>query len=190
MSAPPRSPTTGCSRPACCAPTAAAARGARRGLPALADHRPAGVPLPHPHQNRPLERAERRRAGRLHADEPHIEQICQKLSAWSREHHGKVLGFVEKYSENQEGEPDDLNRDLFAEKRKGSLALLRDLHDLWLLTQEVQLCWTVIHQAALGLRDEELKAALDYCFSGTKRQTEWLLGRIKQAAPQTLLVAE
>jgi hypothetical protein len=125
-----------------------------------------------------------------HRDEPDIEQMCQKFSAWSRNHHGQILGFVEKYSEEQEDEPDKLKRDLFARNRSGALALLRDLHDLWLLTQQVQLCWTVIRQAALGLRDEDLKACATYCAARTKRQTDWLLGRVKQAAPQTLLVAE
>ena len=125
-----------------------------------------------------------------HRDEPDIEQICRKFSAWSREHRGRVLPFVAKYSEEHSGEPDDLRRDLFAEKRRGSLALLRDLHDLWLLTQEAQLCWTVIRQATLALRDEELKATCEYCSPRSQRQTEWLLGRIKQAAPQTLLVAK
>jgi hypothetical protein len=124
-----------------------------------------------------------------HRDEPDIEQICAKLSAWSREHHGKLQPFVEKYSKEKSDEPEDLRRELFSEKRSGSLALLRDLHDVWLLSQEVQLCWTVIQQGALGLRDEDLKAAHDYCYPRTKRQTDWLLGRIKQAAPQTLLVA-
>jgi hypothetical protein len=125
-----------------------------------------------------------------HKDEPDIEQMCQKLSAWSREHRGKVLGFVKKYSEEKDSEPADLMSDLFTKKRSGSLALLRDLHDLWLLTQEVHLCWIVIRQAALGLRDEELKACYEFCNTRTKRQGEWLLSRIKQAAPQILLVAE
>lgn len=127
---------------------------------------------------------------RKHRDEPDIEQMCQKLSAWSREHRGRIMPFVAKYSEEQSREPDHLKRDLFAEKRSGSLALLRDLHDLWLLTQEVQLCWTVIQQATLALRDEDLKATGAFCSARTKRQTDWLLGRIKQAAPQALVVAE
>ncbi|QJX47729.1 molybdopterin oxidoreductase [Hymenobacter taeanensis] len=124
-----------------------------------------------------------------HKDEVDIEQVCLKLSAWSREHHGRIMPFVEKYSEDHESEPASLKRDLFTKKRRGSLALLRDLHDLWLLTQEAQLCWIVIRQAALGLRDEDLKSCYQFCNTRTKRQAEWLLGRIKQAAPQTLLVA-
>ena len=125
-----------------------------------------------------------------HKDEPDIEQMCQKLSGWSREHRGRIMPFVKKYSEEKSSEPKDLKRELFSEKRRGSLALLRDLHDLWLLTQEVQLCWIVLHQATLALRDEALKAACEFCSTRTKRQTDWLLGRIKQAAPQTLVVAE
>lgn len=70
---------------------------------------------------------------RKHRDEVDIEQMYQKLSAWSREHHGKVMAFVEKYSKEKSDEPKDLRRELFSEKRSGSLALLRDLHDLWLL---------------------------------------------------------
>lgn len=100
------------------------------------------------------------------------------------------MPFVAKYTEEQSSKPKDLKRDLFSERRSGPMALLRDLHDVWLLTQEVQLGWTVIVQAALGLRDEDLKATYDYCNARTKRQTEWLLGRIKVAAPQILLVAD
>lgn len=124
-----------------------------------------------------------------HKDEPDIEQMCQKLSAWSREHRGKLVPFLQRYSEDQSNEPARLKQELFATPRSGSLGLIRDLHDLWLLTQEVQLCWTIIDQASLALRDEELKAVSDFCAARTKRQTDWLLGRIKQAAPQALVVA-
>jgi hypothetical protein len=35
----------------------------------------------------------------------------------------------------------------FSKVRRGELALLRDLHDLWLLATEAQICWTLL---ALG----------------------------------------
>ncbi len=73
--------------------------------------------------------------------------------------------------------------------RQGSLALLRDLHDLWLMANEVQLCWTVLEQAAQALRDEELEQVCQECGKETKRQTSFFLTRIKQAAPQALVVA-
>ncbi|OON69228.1 molybdopterin oxidoreductase [Hymenobacter sp. CRA2] len=125
---------------------------------------------------------------RHHHDEPDIEQMCQKLSAWSREHRGKLVPYLQRYAEKRSSEPSRLKQQLFAPPRSGGLGLIRDLHDLWLLTQEAQLCWTVIHQAALALRDEDLKATCEFCSSRTTRQTDWLLSRIKQAAPQALIV--
>jgi hypothetical protein len=126
---------------------------------------------------------------RHHHAEPDIEQMCQKLSAWSREHRGRLVPYRQRYREADSPEPAQLKQLRLAAPRRGALGLIRDLHDLWLLTQEVQLCWTVIQQATLALRDEELKATCEFCSARTKRQADWLLGRIKQAAPQALVVA-
>ena len=125
-----------------------------------------------------------------HGDEPDVFQTCQLLAAWSRQHVEALKPFVARYSEKKNDEPDQLTRTLFDQPRKGSLALLRDLHDLWLLANEVQLCWIVLLQAAQALRDEELQSACEQFSTQTKRQINWLLTRIKQAAPQSLVVAE
>jgi hypothetical protein len=53
----------------------------------------------------------------------------------------------------------------------------------------VDTTWTVVKQAALALRDEELLDVVGRCESQTKLQGDWLNTRIKQAAPQALLVA-
>ncbi|MGV3502396.1 MAG: molybdopterin oxidoreductase [Adhaeribacter sp.] len=123
-----------------------------------------------------------------HGDEVDIYQVCQLLAGWSAAHQQGLQPFIARYSEEKSKEPDRLTRVLFEEPRSGSLALLRDLHDLWLLANEVQLCWTVLLQAAQGLRDEELKQACQEYNQETSRQIRWLLTRIKQAAPQTLIV--
>ena len=73
---------------------------------------------------------------------------------------------------------------LFHQPRTGSLALLRDLHDLWLLTNEVHLCWVVLFQAAQGLRDAQLRDICQQLSVETDRQLTWLITRIKQAAPR------
>ena len=125
-----------------------------------------------------------------HADEPDVFQICQLLASWSDQHVEELRPFVKTYSEDKSNEPDRLSRTLFDEPRRGSLALLRDMHDLWLLANEVELCWIVIHQAALALRDKTLQATCEKLSRETKRQTAWLLTRIRQAAPQSLVVAD
>lgn len=124
-----------------------------------------------------------------HQDEPDIEETCQLLALWSRLHVEQLKPLVERYSEDKSDEPERLNQALFTEPRSGSLALMRDLHDLWLLANEVQLCWMVLDQASKALRDRDLESVCSQCSEQTKRQLTWLLQRIRQAAPQTLVVA-
>jgi hypothetical protein len=124
-----------------------------------------------------------------HGDEPDIMQTCQLLGSWSQQHVEALKPFIDRYSEEKSDEPERLTQTLFEEPRSGSLALLRDLHDLWLLANEVQLCWIVLDQAAKALRDQELESTCSQLSSQTKRQITWLFTRIKQAAPQALVVA-
>lgn len=126
---------------------------------------------------------------RHHGDEPDITQTCELLASWSKQHIELLQPLIERYLEEKNDEPERLSQTLFAEPRTGSLALLRDLHDLWLLANEVQLCWTVLDQAAKALRDRQLESTCSQCSQNTKRQISWLMTRIKQAAPQALVVA-
>ncbi|WP_110887979.1 molybdopterin oxidoreductase [Deinococcus yavapaiensis] len=130
-----------------------------------------------------------RKVARHHRDEPDVEQTCLLLAAWSEKHLKFLRPLVEKYGEEKNPEPDDLEVALFHGPRTGSLGLLRDLHDLWLMSNEVQLCWTVLEQAAQALRDDDLERVCKECGKETKRQTAFFLTRIKQAAPQALVVA-
>ena len=75
-------------------------------------------------------------------------QTCQLLASWSEKHLGQLKPLVQKYGEQKSPEPENLETALFHGPRQGSLGLLRYLHDVWLLTQQVQLCWTVLKQAA------------------------------------------
>ena len=124
-----------------------------------------------------------------HGDEPDIYQTCQLLASWSQEAIASLKPLIERYSEEKNDEPERLSQILFVEPRTGSLALVRDLHDLWLLANEVQLCLGVLDQAAKALRDLELEAFCQQFSQQTKRQLNWLHARIQQAAPQALVVA-
>ncbi len=125
-----------------------------------------------------------------HQDEPDIGGVCHLQASWSHQHVERIKPLNEKYREQKNDEPERLHQSLFEGTRSGSLALLRDLHDLWLLANEIHLCWLVLDQAAKALRDEQLEAACLECDKQTERQLAFLLTRIKQSAPQTLVVAE
>jgi hypothetical protein len=127
-----------------------------------------------------------------HNDEPDIFFTCQMLAKWSERHVEAIEPFRKKYFEHagKTKEAERLNQVLFKDPRKGALALLRDLHDLWLLTKEIEISWKVILQGAKALRDKELISTCLSLAAETKRQSDWLQTRIKQAAPQILIVAE
>lgn len=131
-----------------------------------------------------------RKIAKQHGDEPDIAANCTMLASWSDKLVMDLQVFVDKYGEEKDDEPDRLMSVLFVEPRTGSLALLRDLHDLWLMSKEAALCCIVLKQAAMGLRDKELLTVCNTMENQTKRQTAWLLTRIKSAAPQTLIAAE
>lgn len=125
-----------------------------------------------------------------HGDEPDVFQTCHLLASWSENRVKDLEPFVKRYGEEKNNEPDKLLQTLFDKPRKGSLALLRDLHDLWLIANEAILCSIILRQAADGLRDKALSNTCDDIEHLSKRQLSWLLTRMKSAAPQTLIVAE
>jgi ferredoxin-nitrate reductase len=123
-----------------------------------------------------------------HQAEPDIGAICQLLAEFSREHTNLLKPSIERYGEKQEHEADALLDVLQPSSHDNPLSLLRDLHDCWLLVQESHISFIVLTQAAKALRDEQLLQALNQIASHNKRQRAWLKTRIKQAAPQTLIV--
>jgi hypothetical protein len=51
------------------------------------------------------------------------------------------------------------------------------------------MAWTVIGQAAQGVRDRELLDVVNSCENETANQLKWIRTRMKVAAPQALIVA-
>jgi hypothetical protein len=130
-----------------------------------------------------------REVATAHRDDADVFHLCQMLAGQCDQHAEKLKPFVDRYGEEAPEEPERLHNDLFGGTRTGGLGLLRDLHDLCLMATEVDLAWTVIKQAAQGNRDKELFAAVTACEGETAIQIKWLRTRIKEAAPQALLVA-
>lgn len=122
-----------------------------------------------------------------HEIEPDIVSTCHLLAGWSMQHVKQLAPIVEKYGEQKEEEPDNLLSTLFHGPRKGGLGLMRDLHDVWLLSQEARFAWTIVLQSALALRDKDMEAICTTCGNETDRQIAWLRTRVKQAAPQALV---
>ena len=130
-----------------------------------------------------------RKVGEGYAAEADVYHTCHALAKQCDAHAEGIRPFVERYGEERDEEPERLYHDLFDEIRGGSLGLLRDLHDLYVMANFCDMAWTMIGQAAQGAGDRELLEVVGTCEGETTIQIKWLKTRMKQSAPQTLLVA-
>ena len=121
-----------------------------------------------------------------HAEEPDIVHLGEQRADRCEQRSREVRAFAQRYAEETTDEPERLHSELFHGARSGGLGLLRDLQDLYLMTAECDICWTIVEQAARGIRDDELtQLAADIAV-----QLAWLRTRMKAAAAQALVVAE
>jgi len=124
-----------------------------------------------------------------HGPEPDMFHLCHTLAQQCEAHAEALAPVIERYGEAPADEPERLHADALSETRTGPLGLLRDLQDLYVLASLVQVTWLMVRQAGQGLRDEELLGVVARCESQTEVQLGWLRTRMKQAAPQALIVA-
>jgi hypothetical protein len=148
------------------------------------------------HYLRLLHEAQRRLAdafrtvAEAHGDEPDVRVTCTKLARECDAHAERLEPLARRYGEEHgEQEPESLHSDLFRGPRGGELGLLRDLHDVYLMATECDLVWTLVGQAAQGARDGQLLELVGQLEGETAIQLRWLQTRMKQAAPQALVVA-
>jgi hypothetical protein len=124
-----------------------------------------------------------------HADEADVHHLCGRLAEQCDSHAERLEPIAERYGEEAPDEPDRLYSELFTGPRQGGVGLLRDLHDLYLMASECDVAWTLVGQAAQGLRDNELFEVVQACEGETSSQLQWIKSRMKEAAPQALVVA-
>lgn len=123
-----------------------------------------------------------------HPATPDVNTQGTLFIGWSRENVEALRPHVVKYGERRQGEPEALLRALPIGRAEGGFGLLRDLQDLWLLTNESTVLATVLLQASRALKDAALTSDLTGVVDRNQRQRTWLLACIRAAAPQTLTV--
>lgn len=125
-----------------------------------------------------------------HAFEPDVVEMCEKFRKWSEQHLEQLDKLTRKFEVHRDDRADEISEALFSKPRMGGFGMLRDLHGLWLLVHEAQICWIVLFQASQALRDAEMESVCRGSGEQSKRQAMWLLTKIKSNAPQVLVVAE
>lgn len=124
-----------------------------------------------------------------HGGEPDVYHLCHTLAKQCDEHEQALTPVIERYGERPDDEPERWHAEELSQTRSGPLGLLRDLQDLYLLANLVDVTWMMVKQAALGLRDEQLIQVVSECEGQVRVQLGWLTTRMKQAAPQALIIA-
>jgi hypothetical protein len=127
--------------------------------------------------------------GDVHAEEPDVRVLVHRFAQQCEEHRAKLAPLLERYASAEGGDDEGAFGDRFAGPRLGALGLLRDLQDLYVMASEVDITWTLVGQAAQGARDDELEQVVKGCETETSTHLAWLRTRLKQAAPQALVVA-
>jgi hypothetical protein len=154
------------------------------------------------HHLRTLQTAEQQLAAALRtvadgrADEVDVFHIATTLADQCDEHAHRLEAFVRRYfdalpdAERDEDARPDAPRGRPAHgTHPGPLGLLRDLNDLYLQACECELAWTLTMQAAQGARDRDLLELATRCAGESGIQLKWMRTRMKQAAPQAMVVA-
>lgn len=130
-----------------------------------------------------------RRMAEGHGQEPDIYFLCHTLAEQCDEHAERLGPFIERYGEVVPEDSDRLGPKIFDAPRGGGLGLLRDLQDLYVMASFCGITWTMILQAGQGTRDSELIEVVRACQDETATQMKWIETRMKQTAPQALIVA-
>jgi hypothetical protein len=128
--------------------------------------------------------------GAHHGDEPEIEHLCEVLGDQSARHMRALDPVVERYGGHDDPEPGRLQAAEFRGAREGSLGLLRDLQDLYVLASFVDVTWTVVGEAAEALHDHNLVTVVRTCETETAQQLDRLRTRLKEAAPRALVATD
>jgi hypothetical protein len=126
------------------------------------------------------------------AEHAEVYFLCRRLAAMSDQNRSLLEPAARRYGEEHAGEaaePERLHAAGLAEARTGPLGLIRDLQDLHVLATLVQTSWTVVLQAAQGLRDHELVDIAHAAGKTTSRQLTAVNTNLKTATPQALIVA-
>ncbi len=128
------------------------------------------------------------RVRKAHSEELNMYHECGMFAQWTHEAVERIRPFTGKYGEKASREAADIGSAVKDGRKGAGVFLLRDLHDLWLLASEAYMACLVLHQAALALRDEDLKHVVWNAMEMNQRQRQWLKTRIKNEGPQSLIV--
>lgn len=123
-----------------------------------------------------------------HPTTPDIGIQCTLFASWSQENMTVLHPYLDKYGVVQMQEPKAFSDLSSFHPAKNTFGLMYNMRDLWLMVNESTLLLAVLLTGVQPLKDTALERCLKDIKQRNERQRNWVLSRIKAAAPQTLSV--
>lgn len=138
-----------------------------------------------------------RSVGERHAVEADLYHLGHTLARRCAAHLRELAPFAERYGASPA--PDRVDEspgvletvrhktgELLGRTELSGLLLLRDLRHLYLASQNAEIAWVILIQAARAVRDRELLTVANACHEEAETRGKWVRTRIKEAAPQVI----
>jgi hypothetical protein len=119
-----------------------------------------------------------------HVADPDVFHLCTLFAEESQEQADLLAPHAERYGDGEMRRPNELE----PEGKDEGTRLLSDLSRLLVLAQRCGNEATIVRQAALANRDQQLLTTISACHAETAAQVKWLQTRIRVTAPQALTV--
>src|SRR5215208_3012946 len=97
-----------------------------------------------------------KQVGERHSREPEPREMCYQFSQWATGHVEGLKPYLENYGRQENLALEQLRGSLFQGARVGSLGMLHDYQDLSVLANALRTNYTILHIAAVNIKDQEL----------------------------------
>jgi hypothetical protein len=126
--------------------------------------------------------------GERHSREPEPREMCYEFSQWATGHVEGLKPYTEQHGAQENLSLEQLRASLFQGARVGALGMLHDYQDLSVLANALRTNYTILHQAAMTIKDVALEKMAEEFGEQVNREIEWLCTQIKIVSPQALTV--
>jgi len=123
-----------------------------------------------------------------HDRDADVRDMLTKFAKWTRARHERMGHHVAEYGEVKSEHPERLRTALYYGTRAGGVGLVQDLQDLLVQQDQVETFYETLKQVAEELKDQDLLTTVKEHITELKRQMSWSMTRLRQAAPQAIVV--
>jgi hypothetical protein len=129
-----------------------------------------------------------KQVGERHSREPEPREMCYEFSQWASGHVEGLKPYLKNYGRQENLVLEQLRGSLFQGARVGSLGMLHDYQDLSVLANALRTNYTILHLAAVNIKDQALVTVAEEFGEQVNREIDWLCTQIKLVSPQAVVV--